>query len=76
LRDRHPLAEAYVEAAQQCGYPRNDDFQRTSAGRCRLLPDHHAQRRKNSSTAASYLKPASARQPQVVSEALATRILR
>jgi len=26
LRDRHPLAEAYVEAAQQCGYPRNDDF--------------------------------------------------
>ena len=26
LRDRHPLAVAYVEAAVQCGYPRNDDF--------------------------------------------------
>ncbi len=26
MRDRHPLAEAYIEAAQQCGYPRNDDF--------------------------------------------------
>ena len=26
LRDRHPLAQAYVEAAVQCGYPRNDDF--------------------------------------------------
>src|SRR5690242_16074291 len=26
LRDRHPLAVAYVEAATQCGYPRNDDF--------------------------------------------------
>jgi choline dehydrogenase len=26
LRDRHPLAVAYVEAAVQCGYPCNDDF--------------------------------------------------
>src|SRR5262250_3070122 len=26
LRDRHPLAVAYVEAAVQCGHPRNDDF--------------------------------------------------
>ena len=25
-RDRHPLALAFVEAALQCGYPRNDDF--------------------------------------------------
>jgi choline dehydrogenase len=25
-RDRHPLALAYIEAAQQCGFPRNDDF--------------------------------------------------
>ena len=25
-RDQHPLALAFVEAAQQCGYPRNDDF--------------------------------------------------
>src|ERR1700730_1484085 len=26
LRARHPLAVAYVEAAVQCGYPRNNDF--------------------------------------------------
>src|SRR6266540_3329235 len=26
VRDRHPLAEAFSQAAQQCGYPRNDDF--------------------------------------------------
>ena len=25
-REAHPLADAYVEAAQQCGYPRNEDF--------------------------------------------------
>jgi len=25
-RDQHPLARAYIEAAQQCGFPRNDDF--------------------------------------------------
>ena len=25
-RDKHPLALAYIEAAQQCGFPRNDDF--------------------------------------------------
>ena len=42
LRDRHPLAVAYVEAAVQCGYPRNDDFNGAGAGRRGLLPDHHA----------------------------------
>src|SRR5215204_3396089 len=25
-RDRHPLADAFIEAAGECGYPRNDDF--------------------------------------------------
>ena len=75
VRDRHPLAAAFIEAAQQCGYPRNDDFngaaqegagfyQNTMRGGIR------------SSTAAAYLKPARRRgNLQVVSEALASRVL-
>ena len=75
LRDRHPLAVAYVEAAVQCGYPRNDDFngavqegagyyQTTMRGGVRA------------STASGYLKQARRRANlKVVSEALATRVL-
>src|SRR5262245_23847720 len=75
LRDRHPLAVAYVEAAVQCGYPCNDDFngavqegagyyQTTMRGGVRA------------STAAGYLKQARRRANlKVVSEALATRVL-
>ena len=75
VRDQHPLAAAFIEAAQQCGYPRNDDFngavqegagfyQNTMRGGVR------------SSTAAAYLKPARRRANlNVVSEALATRVL-
>jgi choline dehydrogenase len=74
-RDAHPLAEAFVEAAVQCGYPRNDDFngatqegagvyQTTTRGGVR------------SSTAAAYLKSARGRKNlHIVSEALATRVL-
>jgi len=75
LRDRHPLAVAYVEAAVQCGYPRNDDFnganqegagfyQTTMRGGIR------------SSTAHGYLRQARRRTNlKIVSQALATRIL-
>jgi len=75
VRDEHPLAAAFIEAAQQCGYPRNDDFngaaqegagfyQNTMRGGLR------------SSTAAAYLKPARWRgNLTIVSEALATRVL-
>ena len=75
VRDQHPLAAAFIAAAQQCGYPRNDDFngaaqegagyyQNTMRGGIR------------SSTAAAYLKPARTRSNlRVVSEALATRVL-
>jgi len=75
VRDEHPLAAAFIEAAVECGYPRNDDFngagqegagfyQNTMRGGVR------------SSTAAAYLKPARGRSNlAVVSEALATRIL-
>src|SRR5215468_5303676 len=75
LRDRHPLAVAYVEAAVQCGYPCNDDFngavqegagyyQTTMRGGVRA------------STAGGYLKQARRRANlKVVPKALATRIL-
>ena len=74
-RDRHPLAAAYVEAAQQCGYPRNDDFngpEQEGAGFYQTTTRNGLR----SSTAAGYLKPARRRANlKVVSQALATRIL-
>jgi choline dehydrogenase len=75
LRDRHPLAEAFVEAAQQCGYPRNDDFN----GPAQEGAGYYQTTMRNglrSSTAAGYLKPARRRANlKVVSRALATRIV-
>jgi choline dehydrogenase len=75
LRDRHPLAAAYVEAAQQCGYPRNDDFngaQQEGAGFYQTTTRGGVR----SSTAVAYLAPAHRRNNlEVVPEALATRIL-
>jgi choline dehydrogenase len=75
LRDQHPLAEAYVEAAQQCGYPRNDDFN----GSAQEGAGYYQTTMRNgvrSSTAAGYLKSARRRANlRVVPEALATRIL-
>ena len=75
VRDVHPLAQAYVEAAQQCGYPRNDDFN----GAAQEGAGYYQTTMRNgvrSSTAAGYLKPARRRANlQVVPEALATRIL-
>jgi choline dehydrogenase len=75
IRDEHPLAKAFIEAAVECGYPRNKDFngavqegagfyQNTMRGGVR------------SSTATAYLKPARQRgNLHVVSEALASRVL-
>jgi choline dehydrogenase len=75
LRDRHPLAEAYVEAAVQCGYPRNDDFN----GAAQEGAGYYQTTMRNgvrSSTAAGYLKAARRRTNlKIVSQALATRIL-
>src|SRR3954464_10334049 len=75
LRDQHPLALAYVEAAQQCGYPRNDDFngaQQEGAGFYQTTTRNGVR----SSTAAAYLPPARRRENlKVVPQALATRIL-
>jgi choline dehydrogenase len=74
LRDRHPLAVAYVEAAVQCGYPRNDDFN----GAVQEGAGYYQTTMRNgirSSTAAGYLKQARRRQNlKIVSDALATHI--
>ena len=75
LRDRHPLDEAYVEAALQCGYPRNDDFN----GATQEGAGYYQTTMRNgvrSSTAAGYLKAARRRTNlKVVANALTTRIL-
>ena len=75
LRDRHPLAVAYVEAAVQCGYPRNDDFN----GAAQEGAGYYQTTMRNgvrSSAAHGYLKAARRRANlKVVSKALATRIL-
>jgi choline dehydrogenase len=74
-RDRHPLADAFIEAAVQCGYPRNDDFngaQQEGAGYYQTTTFNG----RRSSTAVGYLKPALGRSNlTVVSEALASRLL-
>jgi choline dehydrogenase len=75
LRDRHPLAVAYVEAAVQCGYPRNDDFN----GAVQEGAGYYQTTMRNgvrASTAAGYLRQARGRANlAVVSGALATRIV-
>ena len=75
VRDRHPLAAAFIEAAQQCGYPRNDDFNgAVQEGTGYYQTTMRAGVR--SSAAAAFLKPARRRgNLEVVSEALATRVL-
>jgi choline dehydrogenase len=74
-RDAYPLAAAFVEAAQQCGYPRNDDFNgavQEGAG----LYQTTMRNGVRSSSAAAYLKPARRRANlKVAPQALATRIL-
>jgi len=75
LRDRHPIAEAYVEAAQQCGYPSNVDFNGAAQEGAGFYQTT-TRRGVRSSTAVAYLAPVRDRNNlKVVSEALATRIL-
>jgi choline dehydrogenase len=71
----HPLCEAFVAAAQQAGFPRNDDFNgptQEGAGYFQLT----ARRGRRWSTAVGYLRQAH-RRPNltVVSNALAGKIL-
>ncbi|MFA6266361.1 MAG: choline dehydrogenase [Pseudolabrys sp.] len=71
----HPLCEAFIDAAGQAGFPRNDDFNgpgQEGAGYYQLT----ARNGRRCSTARGYLKPALTRPNlKVVSRALATRIL-
>ena len=74
-RDQHPLALAFVEAAVQCGYPRNNDFNGASQEGAGL---YQTTTRKGTrcSTAKAYLKPVASRANlRVVTDALTTRIL-
>ncbi len=71
----HPLCEAFIEAVQKSGFPRNDDFNgatQEGAGYFQLT----ARNGRRWSTAVGYLKEAK-RRPNlaVVADALATRIL-
>ena len=63
-RDRHPLALAYIEAAHQCGYPRNDDFNGATQEGAGLYQTT-TRNGVRCSAAHAYLKPdAPAAQPQ------------
>jgi choline dehydrogenase len=75
VSEPHPLCEAFIAAAQQAGFPRNDDFNGPSqegAGYFQLT----AKNGRRWSTAVGYLRQAR-RRPNlaVVSDALATRVL-
>jgi choline dehydrogenase len=75
VSEPHPLCEAFIEASQQAGHPRNDDFNgedQEGAGYFQLT----ARNGRRCSTAVGYLKPARARANlRVESHALTTRIL-
>jgi len=71
----HPLCEAFIEAAQQSGFPRNDDFNgptQEGAGYFQLT----ARNGRRWSTAVGYLKEAKRRPNLAVApNALAARVL-
>jgi choline dehydrogenase-like flavoprotein len=75
VSEPHPLCEAFIEAAQQAGFPRNDDFNgpaQDGAGYFQLT----ARNGRRWSTAVGYLRQAR-RRPNlaIVPNALASRIL-
>jgi choline dehydrogenase-like flavoprotein len=71
----HPLCEAFITAAEQAGFPRNDDFngpKQEGAGYYQLT----ARGGRRCSTARAFLKPARRRSNLVIaSGAMASRIL-
>jgi choline dehydrogenase len=71
----HPLCEAFIESAEQAGFPRNDDFNgptQEGAGYFQLT----ARNGRRWSTARGYLRQARGRSNLAVeTDALATRIL-
>ena len=75
VRDEHPLAEAFVEAAQQCGYPRNDDFNGAAQEGAGYYQTTMRDGVRSSTAAAISSRRAGAPICKVVSDALATRML-
>jgi choline dehydrogenase len=75
VSEPHPLCEAFIDAAQQAGMPRNDDFNgatQEGAGYFQLT----AKNGRRWSTAVGYLRQAQRRRNlAVASNALASRIL-
>src|SRR5271168_4144937 len=75
VSEPHPLCEAFIEASEQCGFPRNDDFNgptQEGAGYFQLT----ARNGRRWSTAVGYLREARRRQNlRVEVNALATRVL-
>ena len=73
--DRHPMCEAFFDAAESCGYARNLDINGTSQSGFGY--NQLTQRRgRRCSTAVAYLKPARERSNlSVATDAHATRIL-
>jgi choline dehydrogenase len=75
VSEPHPLCDAFIEAAQQAGFPRNDDFNgpaQEGAGYFQLT----ARNGRRWSTAVGYLRPARRRPNlEVAANALTTRIL-
>jgi choline dehydrogenase len=75
IAERHPICEAYIQAAQEIGIPRNDDFNgATQEG----VGYYHVTTRngRRSSAATAYLRPAMRRTNlRVVTGALATGLL-
>jgi choline dehydrogenase len=75
VSEPHPLCEAFIDASEQAGFARNDDFngpEQEGAGYFQLT----ARNGRRCSTATGYLKLARKRANlKVVSEALTTRVL-
>src|SRR6185312_11041731 len=75
VSEPHPLCEAFIDAAQQAGHPRNDDFngeRQEGAGYFQLT----AKNGRRWSTAVGYLRPAKRRPNlKVETETLAIRLL-
>jgi choline dehydrogenase len=75
VSEPHPLCDAFIEAAEQAGLPRNDDFNGPSqegAGYFQLT----SRNGRRCSTAVGYLRPARRRSNlKIETGALATRVL-
>lgn len=75
VSEPHPLCEAFIAAAGQAGFPRNDDFNgaaQEGAGYFQLT----AKNGRRWSTAVGYLRPARRRSNlEIATDALATRLL-